>query len=693
MKAIMKKILDWMLFFDRPAVLASAMSNAHEILDRHDVPNPDKAPEDLQDRHGSLLTDSEGYSLAGRILIKDLVGGGESLPAYLAKIVLGQILGALVFLVPSILSLVMSPNMTTTTATIWCAALIISLGLRMYEPVLVVTLCAFIAGSAGTTGIDSFILLAVLVPAGASLAVWALSIISNLVERWQLRDIVFHDVDDLSAQARTRQAEFASADTSPFLKIGKATGILRKTTMDIFAPDADKEMGLSADRDISTHLMVCGGTGSGKTSKVFKPLLKQWVEKTTSGLLVLDGKGQLPAEMSEAIKDMVLLTPDSAVLNPIEGLTPEDVTEVLSHIQGAANDKDPTWQIQGERLMYYAGILLEAASTASPDPGRAWTLYNLSRAVNEEAFREDLITIAASVDEAKDSVAQTELLLAAINYFRNDFNRQPKAFQGSVLGTTNAWLGPLLAHREIAPWTRAATGVQVEEVLTGARLGLCLPGFRYGSAGRAITALTKLRLYRAIQRRGDAWRSDAQQKPVLLAIDEAPAVVSQVDTEISAVARSLGLAIIVGLQDVAQIDERFGESGGQAFRAQFLSLIFLRSSSESVEWLKEHIGQAQMLIENEPVDNINLVGTAQIQMRSQAAKINPGFALGATVGKITKSLITQALGKEENYSTFERKNDYLLDPATVQTHLATPDVAFAQLMRGGVPRRDFIILG
>lgn len=72
---------------------------------------------------------------------------------------------------------------------------------------------------------------------------------------------------------RFKQHANCKADTSPRVKLGTATGTLTSYG-DSYAPDMGLEMGMSIN-DLSTHFMVFGPTGSGKTSSVIRPLIQQ----------------------------------------------------------------------------------------------------------------------------------------------------------------------------------------------------------------------------------------------------------------------------------------------------------------------------------------------------------------------------------------------------------------------------------
>ncbi|MFI4986741.1 MAG: LysR substrate-binding domain-containing protein, partial [Alphaproteobacteria bacterium] len=87
-------------------------------------------------------------------------------------------------------------------------------------------------------------------------------------------------------EARKAQLAEAIADKSPVLNLGTALGVLAARG-DLLAPSAGLGMALSL-KDLMQHLLVLGGTGSGKTEGVLRPLCKQLGALQGVGLVVLD---------------------------------------------------------------------------------------------------------------------------------------------------------------------------------------------------------------------------------------------------------------------------------------------------------------------------------------------------------------------------------------------------------------------
>jgi len=92
--------------------------------------------------------------------------------------------------------------------------------------------------------------------------------------------------------------------------------------------------------DLSTHMLVLGQTGTGKTAAVIRPVVWQWQEAKAGGLLVLDGKGQLPKELA-GLPGYQVISPESSNFNAIQNLQPDEVADTLFQLFSSDKDRNP----------------------------------------------------------------------------------------------------------------------------------------------------------------------------------------------------------------------------------------------------------------------------------------------------------------------------------------------------------------
>lgn len=157
-------------------------------------------------------------------------------------------------------------------------------------------------------------------------------------------------------EAKNLQAVRAYEDKTPLYKIGQATGWMTKKLYD-FAPDEGVEMVISA-LDATKHILVFGETGIGKSTVMARPMAKQWWESKRGGLLVLDGKGALPGDLSGIIQVMIKPGVNFA---PLQGLDGHGISTAINTVgMAAANGKDAFWANGASTFIVHACQLFEA---------------------------------------------------------------------------------------------------------------------------------------------------------------------------------------------------------------------------------------------------------------------------------------------------------------------------------------------
>lgn len=664
----------WNVFqIDGRALETDAFQQTQEITRRPEVPYSPELPFDLQDVQGNFLVTIDGHNTSGRVAIRDIISGAMSPALFPVFLGAGSVYITLLF----------CSVFFRAPALAWVALVVQVLAWGLYSPIFAAIAALLLAGLHVSPGFNSAALLGLLV----AVMPWALFMWERFTRNRELNrqgaSVTETALQQLriGKKARKAQAENAARDTSHFFPLGKATGYLASKG-DFLAPDEGQEMGLTA-ADLSTHMIVLGATGSGKTSSIFRPLAKKWAAASAGGLFVADGKGQLPLDLAGSIEGYTVIMPENSTLAVIEGLTPEDVTDAIVSTQGK-DETQPVFKQQGERLLRFSGILLEYLAAQMPEKYQ-WTLANILKIVAENDFRNKVLADISGLAE------RTPLILEAGTYFVDEFANQPERFQGSIIGTVVGWFSPLVGHRDLKAWTTAAHGEDVTAVLQGARLGLCLPSFRYGSAGAAITAMVKLRIYRAAQRRGDGWKKAEGQTGCLFLMDEAQEVLTPVDLDMAPVARSLGIYLCIGTQTVEQIEEKFGKAGSFALLAQLRSVVAFYSSPGTMEYIKTRTGKAYVHMTTSRRKNLDYRAGLKSAAASPAWDFNNPDRFAFSIGRQSILDVGKGiLGGAQNLPEITVQEDFLLPEQLTNLVLSIPFHAFVSVQRGGVPRRDFV---
>lgn len=452
---------------------------------------------------------------------------------------------------------------------------------------------------------------------------------------------------DENLTARIGQAEDAAKDTSPLIALGVATGTFSMLG-DAFAPDKGLPVVMSGE-DSTTHTMVTGATGSGKTGSALRPILKSWLDGKSGGALILDGKGPLALEM-KGLPDYLLIEAPNGGENPvmlgiIEGLDPSSLARTLrSCFAGAktGGEDGGFFEAAAERHVFFSGILLQALNAIKAEPDNAWTMTNLDimcklvgtipqKGVPGAPQEPDVIaeTVAFLTQWDPSASEPGSLLAQAIQYAQNEARSMGDRTLGNVNATVSQWIGPIMSNGRLLAWANCEHGVNPLECLEGRVVGLALPETEFGPAGRAISALIKARVLKGVKARGadKEWRTNRpEQKDLLLMVDECQELVDTNDYEVVAVARSLGCRFVMATQSLKAIEVRLGRDRAHAFLNNFRNLIVFYADPETYEWVSKRVGNIWRYVRRLHTKSPDYVGTAQLMAgRSVYDPNNPDY--------------------------------------------------------------------
>ena len=533
----------------------------------------------------------------------------------------------------------------------------------------------------------------------------------------------------LTVPARLQQATRAMRDTSPFIHLGTALGVLTEK-MDAFAPDPGLPFGLSV-ADLSTHLLVFGTNGTGKTSCVLRPGVQAWLEGKAGGLLLLDGKAVLPAEFTD-LPGYTLLDPrNPALVVPLlAGLDPQEAAGALAAAQPQdTGEHGAFFTVQASTLLLNTLVILEAliktrerlAARPAPQPldeyyaNWRWTIADAARllslmvAVTPEppatvtpmaALLNWVATVALQThwDEYAVKADSTSLWQQAIAYATQEIVTMDPKTRGNIESTLRGWISPLMQHRLLIPWAAAESGVDITRVLVGERMGVLLPESTYRQAGTAASALIRARLYKAVRERGDlaqAQKRDPNQVRVLICIDEAQDLFTSLEENLLPLARSLGAVFVCATQNLDRLRARFPGGGGSAATAMldnFASIVSLRTSPDTYDYLGKRAGEALYKRTNKQT-----MGRAWLSEAAESlstATFDPSHPLAAHAARLRgyvafRDVTSSPFRRAEPVQVGWEKGP-LVAAHEIHSRLATPFVGLAMVIRGGVPRRDFI---
>lgn len=521
--------------------------------------------------------------------------------------------------------------------------------------------------------------------------------------------------------ARKAQAIAAAKDDSPLITIGQTMGKLAHRG-DGFAADEGLPMSISL-RDLSTHMIIFGETGSGKTSTQLRPKIVDLMRARRAGhkigLLIADGKGSLPGELI-GMQDYTALSPRHEVVSLYEGLSASDVAR-----QHEENNMPAGGDEGGNSKIFSAlcaaccrpaAYMLEALvkHQICDKSGQPWKWSLLCH--------DRLGKLFLSGDEGQDEIrnyweqiAQAEgaidgMLEEAYIYSTQTVTQMPGETVGSVLANWTTWFQPYTSHPDLMRWAAADKGAYVEACLHGQAVGLDVNGSLYGLAASLVVKFLKARILSELQRRagcpnGDWQKVDPTATPCFLILDEFQDIQTTADSDLIPKARSLGGHYIVATQSIESLLQTSkNENATKAMLASLLSRVALRTSPATAKWMQEGIGMGRVPhreSESTMVDFVRSVAKAYAapiwDEGHPMARMLALFRrkLGGTSFKDTridkgdKGVFGDHLANDL-VLVREMKEEPIIEMSQFSTLTSELGVALASVRRGGVPRRDFV---
>jgi hypothetical protein len=503
----------------------------------------------------------------------------------------------------------------------------------------------------------------------------------------------------LGESARRKQIEVGIEEGKrgiPLAVIGTTTGLL-SARGDNYAPTGGLGYAFSMT-DLLTHTLVFGGTGSGKTSGVLRPLAYQVAEWNGTGMVVMDGKGALPGELSQ-LRGMRVIRPDDPGLRVslLGQLRPEQVVNTIVEILEGK-------QAKGERFFIDSGtaLLRRAAVLAQAAGGGFWTLTAIGRVAADAEIRYE------AVKAAPEEMDDDPIFQDALAYFKYEWDPLDERTKSNVLATAMTWLSQITAHGDLLRW--AQTTVEEDnagllEPLTGGRVGILVPSYKYGKAGAVVTALLKARIYAVLKARAEnGWPAGAT--PVVFLIDEAQEVATDDDATMLAIGRSLGLAMVAATQTIEGVEEKLTKPVADKWLNVYGNVIALPGRSfRTDEFVTKRLGKiwsakverVEGLTVRDAMKSETLTGALAASRTQESMRrwIGPGmYGMGsARRGRFTNQL-SRLFGSEgdSGRSQCHVGVHELVEASEVGTLLAEPNTALVVGYRARVPRRDVVRL-
>jgi len=582
-----------------------------------------------------------------------------------------------------------------------------------------------------------------LLPVWLQPAVWFL-VGAGLPAAWSYLDWT-HYVDRLVAQdtnapaessqnsgeahigARLEQAKAVMRDTSPVFTIGVAHGAFT-SRMDGYAPDYGKLLCMSAD-DATMHVAIFGSTGTRKTSFI-RGYIAQWVRERTGGMLVLDEK-DLPGEL-RGLLGYTLIEP-GVKFAPLEGLNPTETTTAIfgaGHGDTKSSSSGTQFFETSAKTMWTNGAVMVQAladmehmeltkqGRSESDRRLLWTVACIrdviSRGVRTDKSMSAMLDGLSENKYRRSTEGEQHMLESSIEYWKTTVPTMDAETRSNVFATLLTWIDPMISHPDLVAfaYTEKSEGFDLRDILTGGLFGVNLPEHLYGMGGLVISSLTKQRGYKLMRERGSRDWKAAGEKRVLFVVDEAANLVSDTDVGFLKVARGFGACCMYSVQNADAYVKKLGnQAAAETFIDNFRSVVCMSSTSYTYDMLSHKLGTTRKPVWAGSLKAVNF--QRSLKMLAESALLDPnhpGASRMRTLLRRGAGIFKEGSGQgyvgHKRYShdrssvdavvalspieQVEWKEAPLLEKHEWDSFLAEPGVAVAQVLRGGVRRRDII---
>ena len=524
------------------------------------------------------------------------------------------------------------------------------------------------------------------------------------------------------------------------IHFGYATGHCSTNRWDTFAPDPKLPFVVEVEA-LTKHLVFFGSSGQGKTEALIKPTVYQYLRAKQGGAFYICGKGALAAEFL-GLKNYLCLDPTRHTVGLLEGLTPHQAVQTITEINVRPGDKgdNPIWNNLTIAHLRHAAYFLHALvdiSRKNPNRNWFWTIWDWNRLAflpqTDPKTLKDFVEIVRTVHpEAGDG-----MLLQALNYFETDFFQMDDKLREGSMGQVSTWMGGITSHPLLIKWAQCESGSANPEICLRKdengefwSVGLNLPKMRYDTAGIVASALIKARIYTRIKERADVeggWReADPNACLLLMVQDEFQLIATESDYDLAPIARSLGCALVIATQTLESVKDKCKDPNQvEAFFDAFQSRIALSTSIGTVEWLQKWQGWGTAWVPQfggggRTLNFINGVKTALATplfdeghpmrlwfRRLQRRGVGEFKAVGMDLvqsqqrGAVTNFVSHTLPGNLRGFLGFEPseggkgeawKEEPIVRLGDFAALTKKQGVALCSVLRGKVPRRDFVEL-
>jgi hypothetical protein len=394
-----------------------------------------------------------------------------------------------------------------------------------------------------------------------------------------------------------RSDDLGSSAISPFaLWVGRSTGRLASLWHQAGIA-ANLDIALTTE-DAAQNILVLGGIGAGKTTRLMQPLLVQLLDQECGGLL-FDVKGDVKKAVIQlgeiTNRPVTIIGPNHNQMNLLAGLTPEIAASFLksAFLLNGGVRLDGFWIDTATELCRNTLGLLSFLPTH-------YTLQGLYSYLFDDEARE---TIQAELNPLLITLEAKEqrLLKTYLRYHETIFATFDEKVKSGVNATVAQALSPF-NHPELidAFCEQSQTSLNMQSVLDGTVYLVDMPLARWGLGGKVAYTFIKLRFFNVMQNRVHQpdWNQD---RPIFFMCDEYQELISASKDGLSDLnfwdkSRSSKTMGIISAQSVSSFYAALGDRDlAHAILQNFRQKICFRTEDQATLTMMDRLaGQAKV---------------------------------------------------------------------------------------------------
>ncbi len=337
------------------------------------------------------------------------------------------------------------------------------------------------------------------------------------------------------------------------------------------------------------HTLTVGTTGTGKTSRVLKPMIWQDLQAIKAGkrlgISVIEPKGDFAADVAKMCEDLgipfIFINPEdpgTPKFNPLEG-DPQVAAEITRTVFAALFGKQEAFFALNQALAARNTVLLLKAVK-----GNDVTLEDMANALREFQYLRRLIEQL----ERKDGRSPL------VDYFKSEvlgMEEKAKQFQLGLRLQLDNMINNRLLHNVLCGKSDLNLDEHIEKggvLIANTAMGTL------GALGDAFGQFVIMHLQQAVFR-----RTLPPQTPHMLYVDEFPRYVNPDFERLLAIGRSFGCGACLAVQTTAQIQleekRAFKETVLETCRNKIVLNV---GSAEDAQRFASEFGKEEMLLHN-----------------------------------------------------------------------------------------------